>query len=88
MNIYDNDTNRLSQGLEAIKSKMLDLESKDALRGTLSAADAFKLLSPKSSLQDCVREARYIQVALFSGYVMILFRPRGKPITFFHAQLN
>ena len=64
MNIYDNDTNRLSQGIEAIRSKMLDLETKDALRGTLSAADAFKLLYPRSTLQDCVREARYIQVTL------------------------
>ena len=87
MNIYDNDTNRLSQGLEAIRSKMLDLESKDALRGTLSAADAFKLLSPKSNLEDCVKEARYIQVTLYSGYVIFrlryniwfktMIRPRG-----------
>ena len=74
VNIYDNDTDRLSQGLEAIRSKMLDLESKDALRGTLSAADAFKLLSPISNLQDCVKEARYIQVTLYSGYVIFRLR--------------
>ena len=62
VNIYDNDEGRLAQGLEAIRNKMVDLESKESLRGTLSAADAFSLIRPRSNLEECVKEACYIQV--------------------------
>lgn len=68
VNVYDNDQKSLQHGLHAIKTKMMDLESKGSLRGTLSADEAFSLIRPTSSLRECVAEACYIQECVFDEF--------------------
>lgn len=62
VNIFDTDQEKLAQGMALIKTKMTNLEAIGSLRGTLSAAEAFKLISPATCVKDCVTDACYIQV--------------------------
>ncbi|XP_052212986.1 lambda-crystallin-like isoform X2 [Dreissena polymorpha] len=60
--IYDNDPGKLLSGTQAILTKMVELETKGALRGTVKADKAFGLIKPAYSIQECVREAAYVQL--------------------------
>ena len=53
---------KLDVGMESIKRKMEELEENGCLRGTLSAAEAFKYIKATPSLEQCVTGASYVQV--------------------------
>lgn len=54
---------KLKTGIASIESKMVDLESKGCLRGSVSAAEATKLIEATSTIEECVTGATYVQVS-------------------------
>ncbi|KAH3825942.1 lambda-crystallin-like isoform X1 [Dreissena polymorpha] len=68
--IYDNDPGKLLSGTQAILTKMVELETKGALRGTVKADKAFGLIKPAYSIQECVREAAYVQECVFEDFTL------------------
>lgn len=67
---------KLNAGIAAIESKMVDLEGRGCLRGSISAAEATKLIEPTSTIAECVSGAIYVQVRSYKLDASIdCFRP-------------
>ncbi|XP_052807117.1 lambda-crystallin homolog [Mya arenaria] len=66
--IHDNNPEGLSRGMKSILQKMEDLEAKGALRGSLSAQEAFKLIQSAPSIEQCVSDADYVQECVFEDF--------------------
>ena len=60
--LYDVVQSQLDAAMAEINQKLKDLEAAGNLRGSMSATEQFKLISAGNNLEECVKDARHVQV--------------------------
>lgn len=61
VSLFDVDSNQLTAAINACRQRLLDYESKGWLRGVGSATEQFARIRSAASLEECLKDADYVQ---------------------------
>lgn len=73
VSLYDIDQSQVSRSLTAVKERLERYKQQGCLRGQTSAAEQLVLISGHTNLTECLKDAIYVQVIVFSSAT--LFKP-------------
>ena len=65
--VYDIDPSKIDDALKDIEQQLKKLEDTNLLRGTLTAAEQFHLISKCPTLEECVKDSIHIQECVFEN---------------------